>query len=68
MLYAQPCPAVAGGVLWGSAVWDGSIFRYSQLYGTAAEAVNLCSSVLQLVASGKDQEGHLQRSSSQLSF
>eukprot|EP00775_Hariotina_reticulata_P008690 gene8690-8871_t len=56
MLYAQPSPAVPSGVLWGAAVWDGNSFRYSQLYGSAAEAVNLCGSVLRLVASCKEQD------------
>eukprot|EP00775_Hariotina_reticulata_P007148 gene7148-7363_t len=34
-------------------VWDGSSFRYSQLYGSAAEAARLCGSVLQLIAGCK---------------
>eukprot|EP00775_Hariotina_reticulata_P005552 gene5552-5788_t len=50
MMYAQPSSAVAAGVLWGSAVWDGACFRYSQLYGSAQEAASLCCSVLQLIA------------------
>jgi hypothetical protein len=50
MMYAQPSSAVPAGVLWGSAVWDGSCFRYSQLYGTAQEAASLCCSVLQLIS------------------
>jgi len=51
MLYAQPSTAVPSGLLWGAAAWDGSSFRYSQLYGTAQEAAALCCSVLQLIHS-----------------
>jgi hypothetical protein len=51
MLYSQPSTAVAAGQLWGAAVWDGSCFRHSQLYGTAPEAISLCCSAMQLVVS-----------------
>jgi hypothetical protein len=56
MLYAQPSTAAPSGVLWGGAVWDGNSFRYSQLYGSAAEAARLCHSVLQLIAGCKQAD------------
>jgi hypothetical protein len=56
MFYSQTSSAVAGGQLWGSAVWDGSCFRYSPLYGTAPEAISLCCSVMEVVAGCSSQQ------------